>query len=84
MIVSFKGKTFEVRTCEGVLPTRLKPNDFIMVQGQMVRVETVQPNCPVWESNRATKLMVLFETESGVKFPVDNLSGTYDVLRIKK
>lgn len=86
MIVKFDDQEIQVRRVK-ILPSHLKIDDFIEGPGgSLLRVLTVQCDCPIWESNHKTILAVLVETEQHAKIPLNGvLSGKVRIYRrIKK
>lgn len=81
MNVKFGNKELAVRSVE-TFPSRLKIDDLLIgPSGMLLKVLTVQPGCPIWESNRATICAVLVETESHTMIPLRNLSGKIKAYR---
>lgn len=83
MNVKFNGKSMEVRQLNTYAgKTRL--NDLIVgPQGILLKVVTVQTDCPVWESNRKTFTAMLVQTEDGIQIPL-RPSGKISILRPRK
>lgn len=81
MNVKFGDKTMNVRS-KMVMPTRFKLNDLLVgPNGTLLQVVTVQTGCPIWESNRRTKCVIVLKSALGTLIPTDNLAGHYQVLR---
>lgn len=80
MFVTFRDSKINVRLQDGVTPRKFKLGDLIVTPKGMVRVVTVQKDCPRWEG-RGTKVVVIFETEDGEKVPVNGAFGEWEVLR---
>lgn len=84
MKINYAGKVIDCRQVE-TYATRLRINDFLVGPGGvLLKVLTVQPGCPVWESNRRTKTAVLVETEDHTKIPLSEFSTSVKVLRPRK
>jgi len=81
--IRFNGKTVEVKQIN-TYAGRCRLNDLIVgPQGILLKVVTVQPDCPVWESNRKTFTAMLVQTEDGISIPL-RPSGKISVLRPRK
>lgn len=70
MTITFGKVKFECRQVH-TYPSRLRIGDMIVgPKGILLRVITVQPGCPCWESNRKTFTAVLLETEDHTVIPI--------------
>lgn len=76
----------EILNCKQMVttPGRIHPGDLMELPEGLLIVETVQPGCPIWESNREFFCAVLVQTESGTKIPIRNLPSSVAILRPKK
>lgn len=84
MQIKFADEILECKQIE-TKPTFLRLGDILTgPEGMLLKVITVQKNCPMWESNRRTFLALLVETEDNTKIPLRNLTGKIEVLRPKK
>lgn len=81
MNIMFKDKSIEARVVKAP-PRKFKLGDFLVgPTGELLQVVTVQPDCPLWESNTRTKTVVIFKTAAGTIIPVNGLNGTFEILR---
>ncbi len=81
MQIQFAGDILECRQID-TEPSRFKLGDIVVgPNGNLLKVITVQKDCPMWESTRRVFTAFLFETETHTKVPVRNLHGTFHVLR---
>jgi hypothetical protein len=82
--IVFKDEKIDARVIKAY-PRKFKLGDFIVgPTGELLKVVTVQNNCPMWESNTKTKTVVIFKSAADVLIPVNGLSGLFDVLRPRK
>ena len=81
MNIKFNGSVIKCRQVE-TYATRLRINDFLVgPNGVLLKVLTVQPHCPMWESNRKQFTAVLVETEDHTKIPLRDFADMVKVLR---
>lgn len=84
MNITFGNKVINCRAVPNTLPSKFKLDDIILLKGGTpVKVVTVQRDCPVWESNRACKTVVIFQDADGQLIPINGISGFYTVMRKK-
>ena len=84
MVISFAGKQYDVRSIQ-IEPGRLRLGDIILGPGgNLLLVQTIQRNCPIWESNRRTESHYILETDSHEIVPVRTLPPKMKVFRPRK
>lgn len=81
MNVLFAGKTFDAQHLETYI-TRCKPHDVIVLAGVLFEVETVQNDCPQWDSEKVFCNVVLKDA-TGQRIYSRDLSGKIEVYRRK-
>lgn len=77
----------EIINCRSVncMPSKFKLGDILVgPNGILLKVVTVQKDCPIWESTHRTKCAVVFELQDRTIVPVPEMHGQYNVLRPKK
>lgn len=81
MNVTFAGQEVNVKRVE-TFPSRFKLNDFLVgPNGMLLKVVTVQRDCPYFENLNRSKTVVILETESGARVPINGMFGKYSILR---
>lgn len=81
MNITFDNKAVDVRTVE-TSPRRFRIGDIIQGPGGMLlKVVTVQNDCPYFENLNKTKTVVILVDESGQLVPINGMSGTFRIWR---
>lgn len=82
MRIEFQNLVLDCRSIQ-VNARKLKLNDLIEVEdtGNLLKVVTVQNDCPVWESNTRLKCAIVVESEDHSIIPVSDVQGTFHVYR---
>jgi hypothetical protein len=81
--IRFDNKTVDVRTLD-TYPSRFKLGDFIQGPTGLLKVVTVQSDCPYIENLNHKKTVVIFVDESGQQIPVNGMFGKFQILRPQK
>lgn len=63
------------------LPSSIRCGDFILFNGELCRVETIQRDCPRIENLSSKFTMFTLKTRSGEIKPADSVVGQRDVYR---
>lgn len=84
MNIKFANELLDCRSVQ-TYPSHFRLGDILIgPEGMLLKVVTVQPNCPIWESSTKTKTAVVLKTEDGQIVPTTDLSGTYSLLRPRR
>lgn len=83
MNVSFGTETINARHMD-VATGSIRNGDLIHLNGELLRVLTVQRDCPMWESNRRTFTMFTCQDADNHMIPVRDLYGVVEIFRPKK
>jgi hypothetical protein len=84
MNITFANESLNCRSIE-TYPSRLKIGDILPgPDGVLLKVLTVQPGCPMWESNRKTFVQLLLETEDHEMIPLRGPENKVEAYRPKR
>lgn len=84
MKIKFSGEVLNCKQIE-TYPSRARIGDLLVgPAGRLFKVLTVQPGCPVWESNTKTFCAVLVESETHETIPLRDFAGKVSLLRPRK
>ena len=83
MTITFDGETLETNLLR-LRPHFIKLGDFVLYQGSLMKVITIQRDCPSISSHRKVFTMFTLQTREGKVVPVPDLHGFVNIHRTKK
>ncbi len=84
MKLAFGEKTYETLPWRSLPAKYLKVNDFIIYNGDLLKVVTVQRDCPSLSNLSKVFVQFTFQTQSGIIVPARNLQGLRQVAKPKR
>lgn len=83
MKILWQDQVFDVRECE-VVPGQISEGDWLQYNLMLVRVKTIQKDCPRLENLNALFTMFTCESEDGTIVPIRDPRGKQSVLKKNK
>lgn len=83
MTLTFGDKTFQTWPMQHRWPHDIQEGDFIVYDGELMRVETIQRDCPTLDRQKKFSMFVLLKA-NGEKLPTRNVVGQWQTIQPKR